>query len=99
MARFDVYKNPAGSGCLLDIQAELLSHLNSRVVVPLLPLSVAPKPAKILNPCFEITGESLVMTTQFMAAVPVNILRDQITSLQTHRDEIVAAVDFLMQGF
>ncbi|CAM5429606.1 hypothetical protein TMEC54S_03045 [Thauera mechernichensis] len=37
MARFDVYRNSAGEGFLLDVQADLLSHLNTRVVVPLLP--------------------------------------------------------------
>jgi len=99
MARFEVYKNPDGEGCLLDVQADLLNHLNSRVVVPLLPLAIAPKPAKILNPCFEIAGESLMMATQFMAAVPANILRTPIASLQAERDVVVAAVDFLMQGF
>ncbi len=99
MARFDVYKNPDGEGFLLDIQSELLSHLNSRVVVPLLPSSSAPRPAKILNPGLAIAGESLIMATQFMAAVPFGILRAPITNLQAKHDEIVAAVDFLMQGF
>jgi toxin CcdB len=41
MARFDVYRNPAGAGCLLDIQADLLSHLNTRVVVPSNNMSLA----------------------------------------------------------
>jgi toxin CcdB len=99
MARFDVYRNPDGAGCLLDIQADLLSHLNTRVVVPLLPLSYAPKPARTLNPCFDIAGETLVMATQFMAAVPVNILHAPLTSLGARRDELVAAIDLLMQGF
>jgi toxin CcdB len=99
MARFDVYKNPEGEGFLLDIQAELLNHLNSRVVVPLLPAAIAPQPARILNPCFVVAGESLVMTTQFMAAVPSRILGTQIASFQAERDTIVAAIDFLMQGF
>ncbi len=75
MARFDVYINPDGQGCLLDVQADLLSHLNTRVVVPLLPLSLAPKPAQNLNPCFKVNGDILVMTTQFMAAVPASILK------------------------
>ena len=34
MARFDIYPNPVGAGYLLDIQADLLSGLNTRVVVP-----------------------------------------------------------------
>ncbi len=99
MARFDVYQNPDGGGLLLDIQADLLSHLNTRIVVPLLPAKQSPKPAKTLNPCFSLHDEPLVMNTQFMAAVPVNILRKPVASLAHHRDEIVAAVDFLMQGF
>ncbi len=99
MARFDVYKNPDGPGCLLDIQADLLGHLNTRVVVPLLPLSLAPQAARTLNPSFDIGDETLVMATQFMAAVPASMLRAPLTSLGTRRDEIVAAIDLLMQGF
>lgn len=37
MARFDVYLT-SSSGYLLDVQADLLAGLNTRVVVPLLPL-------------------------------------------------------------
>lgn len=99
MARFDVYRNPDGAGCLLDIQADLLSHLNTRVVVPLLPLPNAPQPARTLNPCFDIAEESLLMCTQFMAAVPANILKNPLASLSGRRDDIVAAIDLLMQGF
>ncbi|WP_018955141.1 CcdB family protein [Thioalkalivibrio sulfidiphilus] len=99
MARFDVYEHPEGSGYLLDVQADLLSHLNTRIVVPLLPASNAPKPAQTLNPCFHIADQELVMATQFMAAVPTSLLLDPITRLQSHRDDIVAAIDFLMQGF
>lgn len=43
------YKNPDSAGYLLDIQADLLNYLNARIVVPLLPLDLAPKPAAMLN--------------------------------------------------
>jgi toxin CcdB len=99
MARFDVYRNPAGAGCLLDIQADLLSHLNTRVVVPLLPLLNAPQPARTLNPCFDIADETLVMSTQYMAAVPASILKKPLANLNGRRDDIVAAIDLLMRGF
>ena len=46
MARFDVYARPAGAGYVLDVQADILNGLNTRIVVPLLPLSEAPIPAK-----------------------------------------------------
>ncbi len=99
MARFDVYENSDGEGYLLDVQADLLNHLNTRIVVPLLPVEIAPKPAKTLNPCFEIAGENLVMATQFMAAIPTNILPNPLINLHWRHDEIIAAIDFLMQGF
>lgn len=50
MARFDVYRDPDGEGFLLDVQANMMSHLNTRIVVPLMLDADAPKPAKGLNP-------------------------------------------------
>lgn len=99
MARFAVYKNPEGEGYLLDLQADLLRHLNSRLVVPLLPLEIAPKPAGTLNPVFDIEGSAVSMVTQFMAAVPAQMLKTPLTNLESRRGEIVAAVDLLFQGF
>ena len=98
MARFAVYQNPDG-GYLLDVQADLLDHLNTRIVVPLMPAADAPKPAGTLNPVFEVNGGHFVMVTQFMAAVPVTILKDRLASLEFQRNEIVSAIDLLMQGF
>jgi toxin CcdB len=99
MARFAVYRHAGGNGYLLDVQANILEHLNTRVVVPLLPLAVAPKPAATLNPVFTINGESLVMATQFMAAVPGSLLKLPECSLESSRLEITAAMDLLFQGF
>lgn len=99
MARFDLCANPTGAGYLLIVQSDLLDHLNTRMVVPLLPLAQAPQPARILNPVFAVGAESFVMATQFMAAVPTAILKEPVASLDQRRDEIVAALDFLMQGF
>ena len=56
---------------------------------------MAPKPARTLNPCLGIGDETLVMATQFMAAVPASILHMPVTNLQSQRDGIVAAIDFL----
>ncbi|HQT25907.1 MAG TPA: CcdB family protein [Burkholderiales bacterium] len=99
MSRFDVYRNEDGPGFLLDVQTNLLDNLNTRVVVPLLPIDRAPIPAKILNPVFEIDGISVSMVTQFMAAVPAKILKRALTSLDRKQNEITAALDFLFHGF
>ena len=99
MARFDVYKNPEGSGYLLDVQASLLSNLNTRIVVPLLPQASAPAAAATLNPTFDLQGKSFVMATQFMAAVPNTLLKAPVINLEPSRNEITLALDFLFQGF
>lgn len=51
MARFDIYPNPVGAGYLLDIQTDLLSGLNTRVVVPLMPVDTAPTRPRCLPGC------------------------------------------------
>lgn len=99
MARFDVYRNGAGEGFLLDVQADLLSHLNTRVVVPLLPSGGDLQPARGLNPVFEIEDGRFVMATQFMAAVPASLLKGPVARLGALRAEITTALDMLFQGF
>ncbi|WP_170763101.1 CcdB family protein [Ruegeria lacuscaerulensis] len=99
MPKYDVFPNPSGDGFLLDVQTDLLSDLNTRIVVPLLPNSTAPIPAARLNPVFEVNGERVVMVTQFLAAVPVGILKSQICNLSDEFDQITVAIDMLMQGF
>ena len=99
MARFDIFENEGGNGYLLDVQTDLLSGLNTRVVVPLLPESSAPSAAKRLNPVFSVEGQKLVMATQYMAAVPQQELRSGVGSLAERQDEITAALDMLFLGF
>jgi toxin CcdB len=99
MPKYDIFPNPSGDGFLLDVQSDLLSDLNTRVVVPLLTIASAPKPATRLNPTFEIHGERVVMVTQFIAAVPVGMLASSIANIETDFEKITAAVDMLMQGF
>lgn len=99
MARFDVYANPGGAGYVLDVQADVLDGLNTRVVVPLMPAVSAPAAAKRLNPMLEIGAEPYVMVTQFMAAIPRALLRAPVTNLSAQDAEIMAALDMLLVGF
>lgn len=98
MARFDVYENPAGIGLLLDCQANLLSHLNTRLVAPLLPAGQGPKPAGRLNPAFDIGGERHVMMTQYAAAIELRELGPKVASLADGDREIISALDILLTG-
>jgi toxin CcdB len=99
MAKFSVYPNLEGGGYLIDVQADLMRHLNTRMVIPLLPLDVAPKPAKTLNPLFDISGTTHSMVTQYMTAVHVKALRDVIFTAESRRNDIVAAIDLVLHGF
>lgn len=104
MAQFTVHKNTnpqtrSAIPFLLDVQSDLLSDLETRVVVPLCPASaVRGKPLRGLTPVFQIEGESYIMLTPQLAGIPRNELGAAIGSLERNRFEIVAAIDFLVTG-
>lgn len=105
MARFDVYANtgPHASHTpyLLDVQSDWLQGLETRVVVPLRKTSHFPsvKLPDQLCPVFTLTGEECLLETPKMAAVPLRVLRSPVASLATEQARIVAALDFLFQGY
>jgi toxin CcdB len=99
MARFDFYGHPGGSGFLLDVQANLMNSLNTRIVVPLMPRNNAPKPAGRLNPVFQIEGKAFIMVTQFLAAILVSELGEKAGSLAHREVEIGDALDMIFVGF
>lgn len=71
----------------------------ARLAIPLLPERADRRAIGRLNPTFVIHEKRYVLYTQHMLAVPVDGLKQPIANLGEHRDEIVAAVDFLQQGF
>lgn len=97
MAQFDVCAYD-GPGLLLDVQADLMGDLNTRMAVPLLPIDQAPPPAKRLNPIFEIGGARYVMATQFMASVRVATFGEKVGSLAHARYVVKPAIDLLFDG-
>ena len=99
MSQYGVYRNPDGNGYLVDVQADISSHLTTKVVVPLLSLALVPKPASRLNPLFDLNEETYVLMPQFMASVPEKLLKEKLFNVENRRGEIVAAIDLLLQGF
>ncbi|MBI3902872.1 MAG: CcdB family protein [Nitrosomonadales bacterium] len=103
MAQFDVYLNP-NSGTrdaipyLLDVQADLLDRLATRVVVPLIAAEQMTVAARQLNPQFKIKGVTVVMSTAELAGVSSRSMGDKVTSMKNKRDEIIAALDLLFTG-
>jgi len=104
MPQFTVYrnKNPQTFSTvpfLLDVQNDLLNDLETRVVVPLSPVSAMQgKTLRPLIPVLEIEGERFVMLTPQMAGIPKSELGAPVTRAEQYRYEIIAAIDFLLTG-
>ncbi len=98
VAQFDVYRNGFGEGLLLDCQSDLLSHLNTRLVAPLLPPDRMPQPLPRLNPLFDVDGETYMMVAQFAGAVELRELGKPVASLAEHDHAITGALDILLTG-
>ncbi len=96
--RFDVYRSGDGEDLVLDCQADALRDLHTRFVVPLLEPKNAPRPARRLNPTFEVEGRTVVMVTQFAGAIPSRELTTVVTSLIEHDMAINNALDLLIYG-
>ena len=97
MAQFDVHR--LGEILVVNCQSDLLSHIDSRFVVPLASKErFAAMAARRLNPAFTIGGVSYVMVTQQAATVPRNELGPVVTSLADHAFEIMDAIDVLLSG-
>jgi toxin CcdB len=103
MAQFDVYLNPNAATrkaipYLLDVQADLLDTLATRVVAPLVLAEEMGLAAKHLNPQFKVKGTAVVMSTAELAGVSSRSLGDKVVSLKNKRDEIIAALDLIFTG-
>ncbi len=103
MGQFDVHRNPAPSKTrvpyLLDVQADLLKGLATRVVVPLVkPAEVGNRVVRLLHLEVEVDGHRLIALTSELAAIPVKALGSRVASLASRRTDIVRALDVLISG-
>ena len=107
MAQFDYYPAPSGKGYVVDVQSDLMNHLNTRLVVPLLPIGQAPAPQQRLNLVFEILAVRHVFLTQFLTVMPVAGPTDRPEAglglpegnLGEHALGIFNALDMMFHGF
>ena len=102
--RFDVFRNPNPGSTkkipyLLVVQSDLLDEMDTCVVLPLAKTHAAKGAASArLNPEFQVENVPVVQLTQLIGTVPVGVLSKQVINLESHRDEIVRALDFLFGG-
>ena len=98
MAQFDVYENQEPESkesipFLLDVQHELHGNLSTRTVVPLVSISSSDEAIDKLCPRFKISGKDVLMSTPEIAGYPAQELCKKVTSLKSHRSEILNAID------
>lgn len=103
MARFSVHRNLAGRGTadtpfLLDVQADLLADLHTRVVVPLRLAASVPRPARHLQPRFTVAGVDVVMDTPALVGAPAGVLGERVGDLRAQAEVVTGALDFLFTG-
>lgn len=87
----------------VDVQNDLLEGLKSRIVIPIVALEKSKSTRSHvyplhLCPVVEIARRKYVLMTQQMTSVPIQMLKRGEGSLTKYRDEIVAAIDFLVTG-
>ena len=82
---------------LVDVQADLLSELSSRVVIPLAKApKLAKKPIDRLTPLVKIDGEEYILLTPQLAGIRSTELGPAVANLVGQRQIILAAIDFLI---
>ncbi|MDR6287605.1 MULTISPECIES: CcdB family protein [Inquilinus] len=99
--RFDVHRLKGADDVLaLGVQSEFHDHLQTRIIVPMVPVGSYPaKPMVRLEPILSVDGQQYVLVTTDMASIPIGELGDVVASLADQHSVIVDALDFLLQGF
>lgn len=100
--QFTVYRNKGNARIypyLLNVQSDIIGELNTRMVIPLLPLAdFTGRPAQRLNPVITIDGGKYLALTHEMAAIRLAQLGEAVTDVQGARQVIKDAIDFLLDG-
>lgn len=99
MARYAVHTLRRHDGLVVDVQADLLRYLDTRLTVPLLPIGNDPPTIARLNPLLEVDGQQYRLGTQFMGTIATKDLGAQVMSFEHVGDTILSAIDLLLTGF
>lgn len=100
MARFDIYRYSEAVPFVVDVQANLLADLKTRTVIPLLPQAqVKQEQLPKLKPLIKVKGKSYILMTTDIGTLRVSDLKEPVDNVEDQRQTIVAAIDFLFQGF
>jgi len=104
VAQYDVYRNPSaasreGIPYVVDVQSDLLSGLQTRLMMPLAkPEFVPSKGPRSLCPEVQVKGERLRVLPYLAAAFRPRDLGRPVDSLASDAGSLVAALDAVLSG-
>lgn len=99
VAQFDLYRRRGEPGYLLNVQHDVVDHLPTRLVIPVLPASDAPRAFRGINLQIEIGGVAHTVFPHYVAAFPRVELGRPVGNLASQRDALLQAFDLLLTGF
>jgi toxin CcdB len=98
--RFDIHAMARGNTpYVMDVQSEFTSHLETRVVIPVMPESKVPGRIATLHPLVDIGGVPHVLVTHMMTSISRRDLGRVVEAVAERRDEITRALGLLFTGF
>lgn len=104
MKQFAVYKNKSRNKLaypyFIDVQAEMLEHLNTRLVMPLTQKTDLNSQVKVLAPVVTIEQIDYIVLANMITTTDVKNLKDENAVLDAShiRDQLVAAIDMMILG-
>jgi toxin CcdB len=103
MRQFDVFENPIVRArraypFVAVLQSDRAETGHDRIVAPLVPRARLSGTAGRLTPHVKVSGVDHVLLVPGMTAVAAADLRDVRDELTSHRNDIIAALDYLFLG-
>lgn len=97
--QFHAYRLPDGA-LVLDLQSDIVSHLPTRLVAPLIRERPDLQAIKVLEPVLEVAGGRFALHAAEMAAIPARLVSGEpVASLVSEDYAIRRALDMLFSGF
>jgi toxin CcdB len=101
MAQFDIYRNPKRGSypLLLDVQADIMAQLTTRIVVPLAERNTYQRaPMTATSPIVTVDAREYVAVIPLLAAIAKSALGPKVGSLADRRADLIHAIDLLIAG-
>ena len=104
MAQFDVYPHPIeelrdSHPYVVQIQSGFLKRPIAIITIPLARLLAGSDAVAVLNPRFEIAGNTVVLETLVTGSFEPGELRRPVANLRGDADAIWSALDYALHGY